>query len=292
MKLYYYRGLRSNFGDELNGWLWPQLLPGFFDGDDKSLFLGIGSTLYDFLPRDSQKIVFGAGYGGYTPVPVIDERWRFYFVRGRLTAVALKLDPSTAIGDAAILVRSGEVPSPAKSHKASFMPHWESARDGEWTDVVRDAGLHYVDPSGDVERVLTQLLASQLVITEAMHGAIVADALRVPWIAVQPLQARHRMKWLDWASALDLDLRFGTLFPSSAFEYVMSLTRNKEPYTRWGRQRQHVVRRIASRSFKERAMKSLLELSRREPQLSRDEAIDTAHNRMLEQLLRLRRDFA
>jgi succinoglycan biosynthesis protein ExoV len=291
MKLYYYRGLRPNFGDELNTWLWPQLLPGFFDGDDRSLFLGIGSTVFDWLPRDSQKIVFGAGYGGYTPVPVIDERWTFYFVRGRVTAETLRLDASTAIGDAAILVRSGEVPRPAKAYKASFMPHWQSARDGEWVDVVREAGLHYVDPSGDVVGVLTQILASQLVITEAMHGAIVADALRVPWIAVQPLQARNRMKWLDWASALDLGIRFGPLSPSSAFEYVVNLTRNK-PYTPWVHRRKRVLQRLASRSLKERAVRSLLDLSRREPQLSRDEAIDRAHSRMLEQLKRLRRDFA
>ena len=106
MKMYFYRGRRPNFGDELNIWLWPRLLPGFFDDDERELFIGIGSTLIDFLPRESRKIVFGAGYGGYTAVPPIDERWRFYFVRGRLTAAALGLDADLGMGDAAILVRS------------------------------------------------------------------------------------------------------------------------------------------------------------------------------------------
>ena len=53
MKMYFYRGRRPNFGDELNDWLWPPLLPGFFDDDERELFIGIGSTLYDFLPRES-----------------------------------------------------------------------------------------------------------------------------------------------------------------------------------------------------------------------------------------------
>ena len=106
MKMYFYRGRRPNFGDELNVWLWPRLLPGFFDADERELFIGVGSTLFDFLPPQSRKIVFGAGYGGYTAVPAIDERWRFYFVRGRLTAAALGLDARLGVGDAAILVRS------------------------------------------------------------------------------------------------------------------------------------------------------------------------------------------
>ena len=104
MKMYSSRG--PNFGDALNEWLWPRLLPDFFDGDESALFLGIGSILYDFLPRNARKVVFGSGYGGYTPVPHIDDRWAFYFVRGPVTARTLGLDPSLAIGDAAILVRS------------------------------------------------------------------------------------------------------------------------------------------------------------------------------------------
>ena len=63
MKMFAFRGKVSNFGDELNHWLWPKLLPAnFFDDDDGKLFLGIGSILYDSHPAKSQKIVFGAGY--------------------------------------------------------------------------------------------------------------------------------------------------------------------------------------------------------------------------------------
>ena len=63
-----------------------------------------------------------------------------------------------------------------------------------------------IDPCGGVERVIADILASELLVTEAMHGAIVADALRVPWVPVRPVQPTNRGKWFDWASALDIEL--------------------------------------------------------------------------------------
>ena len=292
MKMYFYRGRRPNFGDELNVWLWPRLLPGFFDADERELFIGVGSTLFDFLPPQSRKIVFGAGYGGYTAVPAIDERWRFYFVRGRLTAAALGLDARLGVGDAAILVRSCVARPARKTHRISFMPHWQSAADGHWAEASRAAGLHYIDPCDAVENVLTQIQESEVVVAEAMHGAIVADALRVPWIAVRPIQAPNRAKWHDWASALDLTLRWTRVSPSSALELAMSLTGRHKRYAESVRARGQRLRAIAPGAFKELASRSLARIASQEPSLSSDAAIDRAHTRMLEALEKLRTDFA
>ncbi len=292
MKMYFYRGRRPNFGDELNSWLWPRLLPGFFDNDERELFIGVGSTLFDFLPRESRKIVFGAGYGGYTGVPAIDESWRFYFVRGRLTAAALGLDADLGVGDAAILVRSCVSLTARKAHPISFMPHWQSAADGQWAEVSRAAGLHYIDPCDTVENVLTQIQESEVLVAEAMHGAIVADALRVPWIAVRPIQPPNRAKWHDWASALDVTLRWERVAPSNALELAMSLTGRSKRHAGGIRKRGQQLRAIASSAFKELAARSLAGVASREQSLSSDAAIDRAHTRMLEALDRLKTDFA
>lgn len=292
MKMYFYRGRRPNFGDVLNVWLWPRLLPGFFDDDERELFIGIGSTLFDFLPRESRKIVFGAGYGGYTAVPAIDDRWKFYFVRGRLTAAALGLDDDLGVGDAGILVRSCVARVARKAHKISFMPHWESAADGQWAEASRAAGLHYIDPCDTVDNVLTQILESEVLVAEAMHGAIVADALRVPWIAVRPIQSPNRAKWHDWASALDVTVRWARVSPSNALELAMSLTGRNKTRAIDIRARGQRLRGIAPGAFKELAAWSLARVASREPSLSSDAAIDRAHTRMLEALDRLKTDFA
>jgi exopolysaccharide glucosyl ketal-pyruvate-transferase len=292
MKMFFYRGRRPNFGDELNVWLWPRLLPGFFDDDERQLFIGVGSTLFDYFPSDSRKIVFGAGYGGYTAVPAIDERWQFYFVRGRLTAAALGLDEGLGVGDAAIIVRSCMARTARKTHRISFMPHWQSAADGHWAEASRAAGLHYIDPCDSVENVLTQIQESEVLVSEAMHGAIVADALRVPWTAVRPIQAPNRAKWHDWASALDLTLRWTHVSPSSALEFALSLTGRRKHFADRLRARGQRLQAIAPGAFKELASRSLARVALQEPSLSSDTAIDRAHTRMLEALEKLKTDFA
>src|SRR3546814_7090458 len=82
----------------------PRILDGFFDGKDDPLFLGIGSILFDHHPAHLTKIVVGAGYGGYTAKPVLDDRWKVYAVRGPRTARALSLDRRLVAADLAVLL--------------------------------------------------------------------------------------------------------------------------------------------------------------------------------------------
>lgn len=284
MKMYYYKGAPPNFGDELNNWMWPRLLPDFFDDNEKQIFLGIGSILFDFHAPDAKKIVFGAGYGGYTPPPIMDRNWTVYFVRGPITARAIGLDESLGVGDAAILLRSCISAKPEKLFKASFMPHWESVADGEWEAVCAEAGLHFINPCGPVEEVLHDILTSEVIVTEAMHGAIVADALRVPWIAARPIQAQHHRKWFDWADALQLDLHPQSLAPSNGLEAAMAFLPGSRKTAERLRRRGQLLKSVAAPVFFDRAASSLRHLAGTVPTLSRDSAIESAHSRMLEQL--------
>jgi hypothetical protein len=295
MKMYYFKTTRRNFGDELNIWLWPQLLPDYFDEDDSTLFLGIGSILHDFFPATSKKIVFGSGYGGYTSLPRIDASWRFHFVRGRLTAAILGIDQSLAVGDAAMLVRSCVEVGPQRKYpvsgkySVSYMPHWQSAANGAWAEVCSLAGIHYIDPCGRVEEVLEEIMSSALVISESMHGAIVSDALRIPWIGVEPILAEHRMKWFDWASALGLTINFSKLDVSNAFELLLAMTRGNKKWAGRIGKRAKMARMLAPELFTHRAAESLSRIAKTTPTLSADRAIERAHESMIDKLEILRR---
>jgi Polysaccharide pyruvyl transferase len=226
MQLYVWRGEKTNFGDELNNWLIPKIFPGLFDDDNSTIFLAIGSVIFDFHPPGSRKIVFGAGYGGYTPLPKFDETWRFYCVRGPRTAAACGLSADMVAGDTAILVNQYRAGSKQPAGVA-FMPHYDSVERGNWQAACELAGVRYIDPRAPVEDVLDAIQGCEVLIAEAMHGAIVADALRVPWIPVLPVHASHRMKWRDWAEALDLELKPYASRPSSLAEALVTLRGGK-----------------------------------------------------------------
>jgi succinoglycan biosynthesis protein ExoV len=209
MRLYYYRDPIGNFGDDLNPWLWSRLLPGVLDDVGNTLFVGIGSVLDYRIPAAPVKVVFGTGVG-HRRLPAIDERWKIYCVRGPLSAAALRLPPELAITDPAVLVGTQALPEEPKLYPVSFMPHFRTgarlAAGGVNLEAIcRDVGLHYIDPMSGVEKVLTAIRRSEIVIAEAMHGAIVADALRVPWVPVQLSGQILSLKWWDWCKSLDLE---------------------------------------------------------------------------------------
>jgi hypothetical protein len=211
VRLYYYQDPGGNFGDDLNAWLWPRLIPELLDGDGSTLFVGIGSILDRRIPQGPRKIVFGTGVG-YGLLPVLNEEWQVCCVRGPLSARALGLPPELAVTDPAALVRTVRGTPVERRHSVSFIPHFRTpARLLEagidLKAVCASAGINYIDPCGPVEEVLDAIESSGKVIAEAMHGAIVADALRIPWLAVRLSNRIRSLKWRDWCGSLRMEYK-------------------------------------------------------------------------------------
>jgi hypothetical protein len=283
MKLVFFRGKVPNFGDELNLYVWPALLPsGFLDDDEGELFVGIGSIIGDHLPARSRKFVMGSGYAGYMGLPdVHDGTWDIRFVRGPNTARTLGIDPGLSICDSAILLRAMDLPAPDERVGVAFMPHYESLERGNWAEACRLAGITLIDATDPVETVLSQIAGARLLITEAMHGAIVADALRTPWIGARPIYGGHHKKWLDWAGALGIDVRLNTLKATSVLEQYIGRTGRGGSLGKVGRFSASPWAAIPNRIFTEQAARHLDGMSRLEPQLSDDGAIRDVTDRAL-----------
>ena len=281
MKLVFFRGKVPNFGDELNLHVWPALLPqGFLDEDEDELFVGIGSIIGNHLPAKSRKFVMGSGYAGYMGLPdVHDGSWDIRFVRGPNTAKTLKIDPNLSICDSAILLRAMELPAPAKNVGVAFMPHYESLERGNWAEACRQAGITLIDATEPVEKVLSQIRGARLLVTEAMHGAIVADALRTPWVGARPIYGGHHKKWLDWAGALDIDVRLNTLKPSSVLEYYIGKTGRGGSLGKVGRLSASPLAGIPNRILTDIAARHLDSMAGIEPQLSSDGMIQQVTER-------------
>jgi succinoglycan biosynthesis protein ExoV len=209
MRLHYYKDPYGNVGDDLNPWLWPQLAPELIDDDGRTLLVGIGTLLRRDLPASPGKVVFGSG-AGYGAPPVVDGTWQIYCVRGPRTASVLGIDPALAISDPALLVRALMPPiDPSTRRGIGFMPHHESilraaAQDIDLAGTTRRSGFAFIDPRDAVAGVLDQIRRCRRVVTEAMHGAILADAFRVPWIPVRLYGHVLRSKWIDWTESMAL----------------------------------------------------------------------------------------
>jgi hypothetical protein len=293
MKLYFYRGSEPNFGDELNPWLLPRVFPGLFDDEPHRLFLGIGSIINDRYDQHVEKIVFGSGYGAYRGLPTIDSKWKIYCVRGYQTARALKLTDDFVAADPAILIHrfASEIESSGKRFDVSFVPHWESMRRGNWQAACEHSGVHCIDPRRPVPEVLSEIVASNVIIAEAMHAAIVADALRVPWIPVLPFHQSHHYKWKDWAGTLDLCLSPQSLAGSSLLETRLIRTGHESARLC---NATGILRRAISVSdliFIRSAARSLREVRKVTPILSSDKSLARALAKLDSAAARVRADF-
>jgi succinoglycan biosynthesis protein ExoV len=224
MKIHLVEQVGGNFGDELNRWLWPELLGDVgSDAHDDVLFVGIGTILDRNLPPARVTIVFGTG-AGYTSVPrdiaPYSARWRIYGVRGPLTARALNLDQRFAMTDPAVLLATLRDFSGLDRRGTLFIPHWKSVRYGNWEAICNNLGIEFVNPCRDSRSVVRRIASAEKVIAESMHAAIIADAFRVPWVPVALSREISPFKWADWTSSVGLSYSPACLPASNRIEYV------------------------------------------------------------------------
>lgn len=223
MQPFYWESAHGNFGDDLNLWLWDFLLPGFRDVHADVLLVGVGTVLNQvLLPADIKKLVIGSGFGYGSPPDLSNrDEWDVRAVRGPLTAQKLGLAPELGIIDPAVMVAEmPEFRNLPKTGGGIFVPHWESTVGGIWPVVCQAAGLGYVDPCGEARSVIRAIAQADLVVAESMHAAILADAFRVPWVAVTTSRSINSFKWRDWATSLGVEYRPRQIPISSRAEAV------------------------------------------------------------------------
>lgn len=299
MKLYYYIDKRGNFGDDLNPWLWQRLIPTLINDKDEELFVGIGTLLNNRIPKEPKKIVFGSGIGYGSGLPTIDETWKFYCVRGPITAAILKLPKECAITDAAALVSTVYDTNAIERSGLAFIPHHVSAWNLNWTAICAEVGIRYIDPRQSVDVVLREIAKSSAIITEAMHGAILADAFRIPWMPVVLYDHILSSKWLDWTQSLSLPYApvclDGVYGPDYNFSGVDRLKIGvKRSLSRVGIGSEHWT--PPPRKSTKREIEEFLPRFQRlvaEPRfvLSQDSACDETLTRLLERLEQLKEDY-
>lgn len=205
----YFKFEKGNVGDDLNAWLWPKVLPNIeFKEESETVLIGIGSILDSRFDNYEAKILVGSGARDSKSVPNIDNSWNAFFVRGPRTQAALKKHISVNyITDPAILI--GEYFTRVELPESiGLIPYFRS-NEREWQKIADALGYKLISPKNSVEDFSKQIAQCKYVITEAMHGAIFADAMRVPWFPVAGFTRFHEkdthfFKWGDWCESMEM----------------------------------------------------------------------------------------
>ena len=147
-----------------------------------------------------------------------------FFVRGPLTAKVLNLPKDTVGTDPAIL--SSELFSNFSNQQKNqkiFIPHFENANNPFLKEACKAFNIKFVSPLNSVEFVIKQIASSQLVLAEAMHGAIIADSFRVPWVPISLSTRVNDFKWQDWSESMNLDINLNKIKLFGLHNRVMTI---------------------------------------------------------------------
>lgn len=204
----YLKWSKNNFGDELNDLIFPQL--GYTKcieynkqnllNLNTSCVLGLGTLLTKKIK--SKITVAGAGSDGVSK-PSVD--LNYIFVRGKLTAKHLDLSIDKGVGDPAYFLTDyfRKIAVTTKTKNVGIVPHWSSI------ELISKENI--ISPFLPVDEFIKKVSNCEFILAEAMHGAICADILRIPFAPIKIKDNVNEFKWHDWASTIDLDIQFGTI---------------------------------------------------------------------------------
>jgi len=222
MKLICYESQSGNFGDDLNRWMWPKIFgDNFFNEDRDIAFLGIGSILIsdsnyiEKAEKSDTKIIFGTGVRSIKQSFNFDNSWDISFLRGPFSSLIACGKADNFITDSAyfiaLLSNYSKLVNNKKKHSVSVIPYYQSVNLIDWETACEKLGWNLIKPTGkNVDDFIQQISESEYVISEAMHGAIVADVLRVPWKRLKfnahlfEGEIVSEFKWKDWLYSIDI----------------------------------------------------------------------------------------
>jgi pyruvyltransferase len=187
-----------NFGDDLN----PELLAHFLGrpvyrhkSQNSPHILGVGSILERANP---QSIVIGSGFirgdSKLAAAPLA-----VFTVRGELTKNKLGVEEDILLGDPGMLMPSLLNIPHAPVCDLAIVPHVDS-----YQFYLKQFGsaCKVIDPSGSVRQVVSDIASAEVILSQSLHGLVMADAMNIPnlWLAPHQNMLGGEFKFHDYYS--------------------------------------------------------------------------------------------
>lgn len=194
---------RPNFGDDIN--------PSFFHATvnsrvrlqtrrDRPHFLGMGSIL-DRATAEST--VLGSGCL-VPPVKGSIKPGQVFAVRGELSLEGLSSAEGVLLGDPMVILN---LIFPLRAHRdgpVGLVPHVSEVSRFQRLKIP---GVKVIHPGNNPWRVIKDIASCSRILSQSLHGLIVADALEIPnaWLTPSSNMAGDGFKFHDYFSTLDAD---------------------------------------------------------------------------------------
>ncbi|WP_100611950.1 polysaccharide pyruvyl transferase family protein [Confluentibacter lentus] len=230
MDIIYYKSDIGNFGDDLNAWLLPKLLGNdMLNSSSDSCIIGIGSILdensrlMESTKKYKTKYIFGTGVRSINTNLQLDDSYKTLFLRGPFSSLKINKNIDSYISDGAYSLAltdfyEKKLKDSKKKYKVSFMPYFRSMDKVDWVKICKEMSWNLISPlEKNIEFLLSEIASSELVVSEAMHGAIIADICRVHWKRVRFYSHIHEtevvseFKWNDWLYSVNLSNNYFNL---------------------------------------------------------------------------------
>lgn len=222
VKAFWWRGRDGtpNMGDEITPFLLRELygtnpVLSAFDGAD---LLSTGSILGWIWARPSlrnrspQRPLHVVGSGlmdARTPMEALPFL-RIHSVRGHVSQELLSdagVGTTGLVGDPGLLVPRAGYEALPRRHGTGFVPHYGHA---DRLDVGRvftePASVLSIDPrTEDLRSVLSLMSSCEYVVSQSLHGLVLADAIGVPaaWLTAGRLHSGAGLKFLDYSTTVN-----------------------------------------------------------------------------------------
>ncbi len=186
-----------NFGDDINASLFEALYGmrmRFAADRSRPHFMGMGSILKS---ATESSVVLGTGL--LTPLP-LKKPLDVVSVRGELSRRQLGLVQDIPLGDPMVLVNM--LMAPERGGETGYVPHVSMIR------RLRGRlppGIRLIDVRRPPWEVVREIGRCRLVLSQSLHGLIVADAFEIPniWVAPNREMVGGDFKFQDYFSTLD-----------------------------------------------------------------------------------------
>jgi len=174
----------------------------------RTVYLAVGSILHHLGSSMKWCEIWGSGLMDQNHKLLSPKK--IHAVRGPLTRQFLirqSINCPDIYGDPALLLPRLFNPDIEKKYKVGIVPHFVDQKDN-WIGIqcLRKDVL-FIDVYEPVEKVITNILSCQAILSSSLHGLIVADAYRVPslWIELSGKVKGKGFKFRDYLLSVGVE---------------------------------------------------------------------------------------